>query len=170
MEPPRRDAVAAGLAAGLAGSLAMTASTAVEMRARHRPASTAPVRAAERVTGVRLPSDRARRALSWGAHVPFGTALGLVRPLLGDRPGAAPTFFAVAWLPDLALVPAAGRQPPPWRWGTTELALSAAHHAAYAVAGEAAWRARRRLRPRRARARPPRGPGGPARRTWRWGG
>jgi hypothetical protein len=134
-------AVRRALLAGLAGTAAMTASTTLEMRARHRPASTAPVRAVERATGVGLPSDRVRRALSWAGHVPFGTAVGLVRPLLGRGPAAPAALFAVAWLPDLAVVPALGRQPPPWRWGAAELALSAAHHLAYAAGTEAAWRA-----------------------------
>ena len=114
----------------------MTVSTAVEMRVRGRPASTAPVEAAERATGVRLPSDRARRALSWAGHWPFGVGVGLLRPVAGG-PGR---FLLLAWLPDLALVPALGQAPPPWRWGATELALSAAHHAAYAGAAEAVWR------------------------------
>jgi hypothetical protein len=130
-----------GLAAGAAGAAAMTLSTATEMRVRGRPASIAPVQAAERATGIRLPSDGARRASSWAGSVAFGTALGLVRPLLGGRPVASPAaFLLVASLPDLALVPALGAAPPPWRWGAGELAISALHHAAYAASGEATWR------------------------------
>jgi hypothetical protein len=129
------------LVAGAAGTAAMTVSTIIEMRLRHRPPSTAPIRAFERATGIRLPSDRVRRALSWGAHVPFGIGLALVRPLLGEHPVVAPAaFFVIAWLPDLALVPALGDVPPPWRWGAKELAISGLHHAVYAVTAETAWR------------------------------
>jgi hypothetical protein len=130
------------LAAGAVGTAAMTVSTVIEMRLRDRPPSTAPIEAFERTTGITLPSDRVRRALSWGADVPFGVALALVRPLLGEHPVLSPAaFFAVAWLPDLALVPALGGAPPPWEWGAEELAISAVHHAVYAAAAETAWRA-----------------------------
>jgi len=130
------------LAAGAAGTALMTVSTAVEMRLRHRPASTAPIKAFERATGLQLSSDRVRRALSWTGHVPSGVAVGAVRPLLGARPVGSPAaFFAAAWLPDLALVPAFGDTPPPWRWGVGEVAISALHHLAYAAAAETAWRA-----------------------------
>jgi hypothetical protein len=139
----------------------MTVTTAIEMRLRHRPASIAPVHAAERATGLRLPSDLARRVLSWAAEIPFGAAVGLARPLLGEhRVLSSAAFYLVAWLPDLALVPALRGAPPPWRWGAKELAISASHHAAYAAGAEGAWRA---TRPRRPSA-------GPGRRTWRSGG
>ena len=49
--------------------------------------------------------------------------------------------MTIAWTPDLVAVPAAGAAPPPWRWGVVELAISAVHHAVYAAAGEAVWRA-----------------------------
>lgn len=141
----RRRTALRTLIAGAAGTAAMTASTAIEMRLRGRPASTAPVEAAERATGITLPSDDVRRALSWGAHVPFGIALAGARPLLAralaSEDAAAAAFAALAWLPDLAVVPALGDAPPPWRWGAAELAISGVHHAAYAAAAEAAWRA-----------------------------
>jgi hypothetical protein len=133
------------LIAGTAGTAAMTASTAIEMRIRGRPASTAPVEAAERATGITLPSDDARRALSWAAHLPFGIGMAAARPALAralpSAQAAAAAFAALAWLPDLAVVPALGATPPPWRWGAAELAISGLHHAVYAAGVETAWRA-----------------------------
>ena len=38
-------------------------------------------------------------------------------------------------------MPAAGAAAPPWRWGSTEIVLSALHHAIYAGAVETAYRA-----------------------------
>ena len=86
-----------------------------------RPRAPRPV-----VGGARPARDRpgARPAAARGPAAP--------RPRRSSRSRGCPTSRSC---------PAAGRQPPPWRWGATELALSAAHHAAYAVAGETAWRA-----------------------------
>jgi hypothetical protein len=148
MAPAERTAavgvsVARALRAGVAGTAAMTLSTAIEMRVRGRGPSDAPAAALERLPGVRLRGERARAAVSWGAHAPFGVALGAAREVLGRtglrEPGATLAFFGVAWLPDLAIVPALGAADPPWRWPAVEWALSALHHAVYAVAGSAAW-------------------------------
>jgi hypothetical protein len=81
------------------------------------------------------------------AHLTMGISLGAVRGLL-DLAGlpprtAAAAFFAIAWTPDLVVVPAAGAAAPPWEWGVAETAISGVHHAVYAAAGEAAYRALR---------------------------
>jgi hypothetical protein len=122
----------------------MTVATATEMRVRGRRPSPAPAHVIGRLLGIEIRSARARDAISWTAHVPFGVALGagreaLARAGLGE-PAATVAFLALAWLPDLALVPALGGADPPWRWPRVELALSAGFHAAYVLAASAAWR------------------------------
>lgn len=137
-------ALGRGLVAGVAATAAMTAVSTAEMRLRRRESSGAPAKVAGRLLGVK-PRKRAGARFATIAHLTTGTSLGAARGLLdvaGVRPPAAPVaFFAVAWLPELIAVPAAGAAPPPWRWGALELTISALHHGVYAAAGDAAYRA-----------------------------
>ncbi len=142
-------ALGRGIVAGVAATAAMTVATTAEMKLRRREPSTAPAEIAGKLLGVEPHKTSERFATV--AHATAGS-LGAVRGLLdlaGVRGPAAPVvFFAIAWMPDLVAVPAAGAAPPPWRWGTVELAISAAHHAVYAAAGETAYRALTRGAPR----------------------
>lgn len=137
-------ALGRGIVAGVAATAAMTVASTAEMTLREREPSTAPAKVAGRLLGVK-PRKRAGQRFATVAHLAAGTSLGTTRGLLdvaGVSDRAAPAaFFAIAWLPDLVVVPAAGAAPPPWRWGTLELAISAAHHAVYAAAGERVYRA-----------------------------
>ena len=123
----------------------MTASTAVEMRVRGRGPSPAPARAIGRLLGIEIEDQRVQDLISWTAHVPFGVALGAARELVtraGLRePAATLAFLAIAWSPDVAVVPALRGADPPWRWPAVEWALSAWHHVVYAAAASAAYHA-----------------------------
>jgi hypothetical protein len=96
---------------------------------------------AAKLLGVEPKGDR----FGMIAHVAMGIGRGSARGLIdlaglrGAAAGAA--FFAVAWTPDLLLVPAAGAAEPPWRWGVVETAISGLHHAVYAAAGDGVYRA-----------------------------
>lgn len=144
----RLDAVAValgrGLVAGVAATAAMTVASTAEMKLRGRAPSTAPAEVAGKLLGVK-PRKQAGDRFATVAHAAAGVSLGAARGLLdvaGVRGRAAPAaFFAIAWSPDLLFVPTAGAAPPPWRWGSIELAISAVHHAVYAAAGEGAYRA-----------------------------
>jgi len=137
-------ALGRGIVAGIAATAAMTVATTAEMKLRDRPPSTAPAKAAGKLLGVK-PRKKAGDRFATVAHAVSGVALGTARGLLelaGVRGRAAPAaFFAIAWAPELIAVPAAGAAEPPWRWNATELAISAAHHAVYAAAGETTYRA-----------------------------
>lgn len=139
-------AVGRGLVAGVAATAAMTVASTAEMKLRGRAPSRAPAKVAGRLLGVR-PRKRAGERFATIAHASTGVSLGATRGLLDlagvDDAPAAVAFFWIAWSPDLVAVPAAGASEPPWRWGATELALSGLHHAVYAAAGEAAFRALR---------------------------
>jgi hypothetical protein len=136
-----------GIAAGAAGTAAMTVSTTVEMKLRGRPPSQAPADSIERLTGWSPGTQEGRERLGTVAHAAFGTLLGLARGAIGalglGEPAASAAFLPVAWAPDLVVVPALGAADPPWRWGGAELAISGWHHVVYvAVAGvahEALW-------------------------------
>jgi hypothetical protein len=137
-------ALGRGLVAGVAATAAMTLASTAEMKLRRREPSTAPAKVAGKLLGVK-PRKRSGDRFATVAHATAGISLGATRGLLdvaGVRGPAAPAaFFAIAWMPDLAVVPAAGAAPPPWRWGAKEVAISAAHHAIYAATGEATYRA-----------------------------
>jgi hypothetical protein len=137
-------AVGRGLVAGAAATAAMTVASTAEMKLRGRPPSMAPADVAAKLLGVK---PKKKERFGTVAHLAMGISLGAVRGLLdltGLPPnGAAAAFFAIAWTPDLVVVPAAGAAPPPWEWGVAETAISGAHHAVYAAAGEAAYRAMR---------------------------
>lgn len=137
-------ALGRGIVAGVAATAAITITSTAEMKLRGRKPSTAPADVAGRLLGVK-PRKRSGDRFATVAHLVTGISLGTTRGLLdlaGVRGRAAPAaFFAIGWLPELVVVPAAGAAPPPWRWGTKEIAISAAHHAAYAAAGDATYRA-----------------------------
>lgn len=128
--------LARGVAAGLAGTAAMTVSSTVEARLRGRPASTAPARAAQKVLGIEeFVSEGAQERFSTAVHWGYGTGWGVARALLGTlglSPAvAAPTHFAAMWGGALAMLPALGVTPPPTRWGREEVAIDLFHHLVY---------------------------------------
>jgi hypothetical protein len=72
-----------GLVAGLIGTVAMTVSSTIEQKARGRPASSAPARAAEKALGIeKFQSDAAEQRFSTLVHWAYGTGWGVVRGLL----------------------------------------------------------------------------------------
>jgi hypothetical protein len=134
-------AIGNGLAAGLAGTAAMTVSSTVEMKLRGRAPSTVPARAAAKVLGVE-PTDERRFATF--VHWIYGTAWGAVRGVIGTLgcrgPDAAALHFATVWGTELAVLPALDiGVPPAWRWSATEIAVDAFHHAVYATVTSAAY-------------------------------
>jgi len=137
-------ALGRGLLAGVAATAAMTIASTAEMKLRGRAPSTAPADVAGKLLGVK-PRKKAGARFATVAHLATGISLGATRGLLDVAgvlgPAAPAAFFAIAWAPDLVAVPAAGAAEPPWRWGATELAISALHHGVYAAAGEGAYRA-----------------------------
>jgi hypothetical protein len=137
-------ALGRGMVAGAAATAAMTVASTAEMRLRGREPSGAPAEVAGKLLGVK-PRKRSGERFATVVHAATGVSLGAARGLLdlaGMRGAAAPAaFFALAWAPDLVVVPAAGVAPPPWRWGAPELAISAFHHAVYAAVGERTYRA-----------------------------
>jgi hypothetical protein len=136
-------AVGMGLAAGLAGTAAMTASSAIEARLRRRPESTAPADAAAKVLGVHPDGPQQAKRFGAVAHWAYGTSWGAVRGLLGctplPAPAAAAVHMAVLWTTEQVMLPALGVAPPLHRWGGTEVAIDAWHHLTYAAATGAAY-------------------------------
>lgn len=135
-----------GLLSGLAGTAAMTVSSTVEMKLRHRAASAAPAKAAERVLGI-APDDQAAEArLANLVHWSYGTLWGVARAVVGSAgvrgTVMAPVLhFAAVWGASLLALPALQVAPPIWRWSREEIAIDVLHHAVYVAAADAAYRA-----------------------------
>ena len=134
-----------GLVAGAAGTAAITLSAVIEMKLRGRDASSVPEEVAAKLLRLEPKDERAAKRLGMLAHLANGLALGPLRPALAAadvrEPAASAALFAVAWSPELVLVPATGASDPPWKWGAGELAISAVHHVAYTAAASGTWAA-----------------------------
>ncbi|MEV4443403.1 hypothetical protein AB0K09_31300 [Streptomyces sp. NPDC049577] len=138
MRPGRLAADAGvGMAAGLAGALAMTLSSTMEMRLRDRQASSAPADAAGKVLGVRPVDDAGAARFSRAVHYGYGAAWGMARGVLagaGLPPAVATAWhLALVWGSELVALPALGVTSPATRWGASEVAIDGWHHLVYAV-------------------------------------
>lgn len=125
-----------GAAAGLVGTAAMTVSSTAEAHLRHREASTAPARAAQKLLGIEeFPSEQSQERFSTLVHWSYGTGWGVARALLGAvglRPVVAmPAHFAAMWGGALVMLPALDVTPPVTKWGRTEVAIDVFHHVVY---------------------------------------
>ena len=137
-------AIGDGLVAGFVGTAAMTVSSTIEARLRHRAASTAPARATAKALGIRaFDSDLAQARFNDLSHWGYGTGWGVVRGILGAAgvPAATATAAhgAAVWGSAAVSLPALDVAPPFVFWGREEVAIDVLHHMVYAVATGAAY-------------------------------
>lgn len=138
MVKPGRVAAAAGvgLAAGLAGTAAMTLSSTAEMKIRGRPPSSAPVRAASKVLGVRPTGEKEAKRFGTLVHWVYGTGWGAVRGILASAglPGVTATaaHLGLLWGTEQLTLPMLAAAPPPTRQSLKDLAISGWHDLVYA--------------------------------------
>jgi len=125
-----------GLAAGLAGTAAMTLSSTVEMKIRGRPASSAPVQAASKVLGVQPVGQAEARRFGALVHWAYGTGWGAVRGVLASAglPGVTATaaHLGLLWATEQLTLPMLGAAPSPARQSAQDLAVGAWHDLVYA--------------------------------------
>ena len=143
----RRARSATGLVAGFLGTAAMTVSSTLEARLRHRAASTAPARATAKALGHRASSRttsprRASTTSRTGATAPAGASCAAC----SARPACAPARATAAhgaaiWGSAAVTLPALDIAPPFIFWGKQEVAIDLFHHAVYAVATGLAYEA-----------------------------
>ncbi|MFN0090015.1 MAG: hypothetical protein ACKVWR_07060 [Acidimicrobiales bacterium] len=137
-------AVGKGLAAGLVGTAAMTISSSVEAKLRHRPPSSTPAQAASVALGVAPVDERGERRFNRVVHWGYGTGWGAVRGLLGavglKGPPAAIAHLGAVWGGEQAMLPATGASPPATKWAGTEIAINLWHHVVYVTATDLAYR------------------------------
>src|SRR5262245_62737410 len=123
------DAVGEGLFAGVAGTAAMTVSSALETRLARREASTLPSDAAGKVLGVQPRHAQGKARFSTVVHWSYGTAWGAARGLIGlagvSDGAATAVHFGAVWGSSLAMLPALRLTPPPWQRAPGELAVDA---------------------------------------------
>jgi hypothetical protein len=132
-------AIGDGLVAGFLGTAAMTGSSTLEARLRHRAASTAPARATAKALGIaEFEDDIARARFNDLSHWGYGTGWGVVRGLLGatGMPArkATAAHGAAIWGSAAVTLPALDVAPPFVFWGKEEVAIDLFHHAVYAAA------------------------------------
>jgi hypothetical protein len=133
-----------GLVAGFAGTAAMTVSSTLEARLRHRQPSSAPARATQKVLGIAaFEDDRAQARFNDLSHWGYGTSWGVVRGLL-DAAGLGPRAATVAhgaavWGSAQVTLPALDVAPPVVFWPKQEIAIDLFHHAVYALVGGVAY-------------------------------
>jgi hypothetical protein len=127
-----------GLAAGLAGTAAMTAAEKLEQLATRRPNSYVPAHTLERLLGLPRKPDEERLWLNWAMHWGQGILLGAVRGLMAERGLRGPVgsflFTNLRLLNDQTLENATGVGAPPWTWPVDEQAVDLLHKAVYAFA------------------------------------
>jgi hypothetical protein len=132
------------IAAGTAGTAALTLFYDVERRVRRRHRgpldyddSLVPGKIVASI--MHLPHVTAREdydlgmALRWGYGSAFGLYHGILRRHLGE-PRASALFGATLMSATFSLFPLLGRTPPPWRWPPDVMATCLASHAAYVSA------------------------------------
>jgi hypothetical protein len=134
-----------GLVAGFVGTAAMTVSSTVEAKLRHRAFSSTPARAVAKVLGIKEFEDSIALArFNDLAHWGTGTSWGVVRGLLaatGMSPKAATAAHGAAvYGSALVSLPALEVAPPVVFWRKEEIAIDMFHHAVYATATGLAYR------------------------------
>jgi hypothetical protein len=128
-----------GLLAGFVGTAAMTVSSSVEARLRHRAASSAPARATAKMLGIKEFEDNVAAArFNDLSHWGYGTGWGVVRGLLAAA-GLSPRMATAAhgaavWGSAQVTLPALEIAPPIVFWPKEEIAIDAFHHFVYATA------------------------------------
>jgi hypothetical protein len=132
-------AIGDGLVAWFLGTAAMTVSSTVEARLRHRAASSAPARATAKALGIaEFENDLAKARFNDLSHWGYGTGWGVVRGVLGAT-GMPPSkataaHGAAVWGSAAVSLPALDVAPPFVFWGRNEVAIDVFHHTVYAVA------------------------------------
>jgi len=131
-------AVARGMLAGTAGTIAMTLSQRLEMAASGREPSTVPGQVGAHLLPGRdpgSPSDVAglNRPVHWAHGIGMGALRGALDSAGVHGPRATAAHFALLWAGDAALYQALGIADVPWRWGADELASDLLHKGVYAV-------------------------------------
>lgn len=137
-----------GFLAGLAGGAAMSLSTLIEMRLSGRGPSSVPARAVAKTLAIEELGASGERRVTLVSHflvaAVTGGAWGTLAAGVSPSRARLPLLFGIAVTPDVAIVPAMGLAPPPWRWSAADLGRTALHHAVFAAVAHGAFEQQRR--------------------------
>lgn len=138
-----KKSVGRGVAAGLAGTVAMTAFQRwIEMPLSGRGESYQPAALVEKAFGITVGQPN-RRRLNYAAHFAVGAAWGAAHGAAAQAgirgPWTAPAVFAMLWPSDVTSMALLGLGDPPWRWSGQDLAIDVADKGVLAVATGAAF-------------------------------
>jgi hypothetical protein len=137
--------VGKGIVAGLAGTLAISISQAIEMKISRRKPSTTPADAAGKVLGVQPRDEGGKARFANVVHWAYGTGWGLARAALGGprrgRFWAPLAHLAAVQAVAMLMLPALKVAPPATKWGAGEISKEVLHHVVYASAADATYRA-----------------------------
>ena len=112
-------AVGKGLFAGAVGTAAMTVSSRIEARLRHREPSSVPSDAAGKLLGVqpRNPAGKARfsNVVHWSYGISWGAARGLLGAVGVSGPTATAGHFIAVFGAEQVMLPRLHVMPPLWK-------------------------------------------------------
>lgn len=136
-----------GLAAGLAGTAAMSLSQRVEMAATGRELSATPAKAVCQLLGFETHTQAQEQHLALAAHWAYGTTWGLAQSLLSrvPEPERSLLYFPAVWGVGATLLTGSKLAPPPTQWSTKSLLTDLGHHAIYTAAVSLAFHFLRRF-------------------------
>ena len=127
-----------GLFAGLAGTVAMTASSTLEMKLSGRGESTTPAQAAEAVLDVEPKDEDSESKFSNLVHWGYGTGWGSVQGLLASAgisgPAATVAHLVLVWGSEQVILPTLNVSAPVFKYGGKATATDLLHHTVYAAA------------------------------------
>lgn len=131
-------ALSRGMIAGVAGTIAMTASERLEMAVSGREPSEVPGRVGAHLLPGKDPEasldvERLNSTVHWAHGIGMGALRGAL-DIAGMRGREASlVHFALLWGGDAALYRALGIADVPWRWSADELAADMLHKGVYAA-------------------------------------
>ena len=130
-------AIAKGMAAGLVGTAAMTASERIEMAITGREASDVPGQVGAKLLRRQPETAAEMQRLSTQVHWAHGILVGGLRGVLEragvEGPAASVAHFAALWGGDATMYATLGLAPPPWNWEQEALAVDLLHKGVYAA-------------------------------------
>ncbi len=131
------NAIGKGVLAGLAGTLAMTISQAIEMKITGRGPSDAPVKVVSQVADVVPTSQGEKEKVGYEIHLAYGTTWGIARGLIGltglkGLPASA-LHFAAVYGTELYIMPKFNAGPPVTEEKPKEIGIDVLHHAVYSL-------------------------------------
>lgn len=131
-------AIGKGLLAGLAGTVAITASQMIEMKITKRKGSTVPADAVTKALDIKAATEADKKKFSQQVHWTYGTLWGIARGLLSlagvKRWTATTAHFAAVLGTAMVIEPKLKVAPPLKEWSKEEIFKDILHHAVYAIA------------------------------------